>query len=199
MGIFYVLTVIALLVTFILFKKSEKKQNLINQAILSVICYLGFNILICMVFGCLNITTNLLFLSIADLIVAAGLGFKIYKDKGIQSFEIRKRDILGVLICLAIVCYMAVDQYAPLSKTVANASVDACMHYSAATNFADEMKALAKINNTTGYNFKTMQTGAYINTGIFMNIVRSVIPMWEDYVAFKVFETGITALVILAF
>lgn len=199
MGIFYVLTVIAMITTFVLFKKSEKKQNLINHLILSVICYLGFNILVCMVFGCLNITTNLLFLSIADLIVAAGLGFKIYKDKGIQSFEIRKRDCAGALICLVIVCYMAVNQYAPLSKTVANASVDACMHYSAATNFADEMKVLAKINNTTGYNFKTMQTGAYINTGIFMNIVRDIIPSWEDYVAFKVFETGITALVILAF
>ncbi|MBQ7410861.1 MAG: hypothetical protein IJW20_05730 [Clostridia bacterium] len=199
MGIFYVLTVIAMIATFVLFKKSEKKQNLINHLILSVICYLGFNILVCMVFGCLNITTNLLFLSIADLIVAAGLGFKIYKDKGIQTFEIRKRDIAGAIICLLIVCYMAVDQYAPLSKTVANASVDACMHYSAATNFADEMKVLAKINNTTGYNFKTMQTGAYINTGIFMNIVRDIIPGWEDYVAFKVFETGITALVILAF
>ena len=199
MGIFYVLTVIAMLVTFILFKKSEKKQNLVNHAILSVVCYLGFNILICMIFGCLNVTTNLLFLSIADLIVAAGLGFKIYKDKGIQTFEIRKRDIVGALVCLAIVCYMAIDQYTPLSKTVANASVDACMHYSAATNFADEMKVLAKINNTTGYNFKTMQTGAYINTGIFMNIVRSLIPSWEDYVAFKVFETGVTALVILSF
>ena len=34
MGIFYVLTVIALLVTFILFKKSEKKQNLINHLII---------------------------------------------------------------------------------------------------------------------------------------------------------------------
>ncbi len=199
MGIFYVLTVIAMLVTFILFKKSEKKQNLVNHAILSVVCYLGFNILICMIFGCLNVTTNLLFLSIADLIVAAGLGFKIYKDKGIQTFEIRKRDVVGALVCLAIVCYMAIDQYTPLSKTVANASVDACMHYSAATNFADEMKVLAKINNTTGYNFKTMQTGAYINTGIFMNIVRSLIPSWEDYVAFKVFETGVTALVILSF
>ena len=199
MGIFYVLTVIAMIATFVLFKKSEKKQNLVNHLILSVICYLGFNILVCMVFGCMNITTNLLFLSIADLLVAAGLGIKIYKDKAIQSFEIRKRDIFGALICLFIVCHMAVSQYAPLSKTVANASVDACMHYSAATNFADEMKALAKINNTTGYNFKTMQTGAYINTGIFMNIVRDVIPGWEDYVAFKVFETGITALVILAF
>lgn len=199
MGIFYVLTVIAMIATFVLFKKTEKKQNLVNHLILSVICYLGFNILVCMVFGCMNITTNLLFLSIADLLVACGLGFKIYKDKCIQCFEIRKRDIFGVLICLLIVCHMAVSQYAPLSKTVANASVDACMHYSAATNFADEMKALAKINNTTGYNFKTMQTGAYINTGIFMNIVRDVIPGWEDYVAFKVFETGIMALVILSF
>ncbi len=199
MGIFYVLTVIAMITTFVLFKKSEKKQNLISHLILSVICYLGFNIFVCMVFGCMNITTNLLFLSIADLLVACMLGFKIYKDKGIQSFEVRKRDIAGALICLLIVCHMAVSQYAPLSKTVANASVDACMHYSAATNFADEMKALAKINNTTGYNFKTMQTGAYINTGIFMNIVRNVIPDWEDYVAFKVFETGIMALVILAF
>lgn len=152
-----------------------------------------------MVFGVLNITTSLLFLSFANLIVTSGLGFKIYKDKEIQSFEIRKRDFAGALICLVIVCYMAVTQYSPLSKTVANASVDACMHYSAATNFADEMKVLAKINNTTGYNFKTMQTGAYINTGIFMNIVRDIIPSWEDYVAFKVFETGITALVILAF
>ena len=199
MGIFYVLTVIAMIVTFVLFKKTEKKLNLINQLILSMICYLGFNILVCMFFGCMNITTNLVFLSIIDLLIAAGLGFKIYKDKNIQSFEIRKRDIFGVLICLFIVCHMAVSQYAPLSKTVANASVDACMHYSAATNFADEMKALAKINNTTGYNFKTMQTGAYINTGIFMNIVRSVIPSWEDYVTFKVFETAVTALVILSF
>ena len=64
MGIFYVLTVIAMLVTFVLFKKSDKKQNLINMCILSAICYLAFNILICMSFGVLNITTNLLFLSL---------------------------------------------------------------------------------------------------------------------------------------
>ena len=199
MGIFYVLTVLAMLAVFVLVKKSTEKQNLINFCILSAILYLAFNILICMIFGCLNITTNLLFLSIVNLAVAAGIGFKIYKDKEIQKFIIRKRDILGVVICCVIVCYMAVSQYAPLSKTVANASVDACMHYSAATNFADNMKVLAKINNTTGYNFKTMQTGAYINTGIFMNVLRSVVPSLEDYVSFKLFETGVIALNILAF
>lgn len=87
LGIFYLLTVACMLATFVLVKKSDKKVNLVNWAILSIIAYLGFNIMICMIFGNLNIKTNLVFLSIMDLIVSAGLGFKIYKDKEIQSFE----------------------------------------------------------------------------------------------------------------
>ncbi len=199
MGIFYCLTVIAMLASFVLVKKSDKKVNLINWCIISLIAYLAFNIMVCMIFGVLNVTTNLLFLSIVDLVVTAGLGFKIYKDKKIQSFEIRKRDFVGVAIAVIILCYMAVSQYAPLSKTMANASVDACMHYSAATNFADNMKVLSKIDNQTGYNFKTMQTGAYINTGIFMSVVRSIMPEFKDFVTFKIFEMGILLLNVLGF
>ncbi len=198
MGIFYVLTVLAMITTFVIVKKSENKINLISWCVLSLIAYLGFNILVCMIFGVFNITTNLLFLSIVNLIVTAGFGFKIYKDKGIQSFELRKRDFLAVVVAVIIVCYMAVSQYTPLSKTMANASVDACMHYSASTNFADNMKILAKIDNQTGYNFKTMQTGAYINTGILMSVVRSIIPSFKDFVTFKIFEMGIMLLNILA-
>lgn len=197
MEIFYVITVILMLVGFILFKKSENKINLISISILGIIAYLAYNILVCMVFGCIGITTNLLFLSIINLIVAICFGIKIFKDKKVQSFEIRKRDFLAVIICIIIVSYMAVDQYKPLANTVANASVDASMHYSAATNFADNMIVLAKINNTTGYNFKTMQTGAYINTGILMNVLRSF--NVKDYISFKLFEIGIMFVNVLAF
>lgn len=199
MGILYCLTVIAMLVTFVLVRKSDKKLNLISWCILSLVSYLAFNILVCMIFGNLNIKTNLVFLSIINLLVVAGLGFKIYKDKKIQTFEIRKRDFIAVVVAFLIVCYMAVEQYTPLSKTVANASVDACNHYTAATHFADEMIILSKIDNKTGYNLKTMQPGAYINTGIFMSVVRSVLPEFKDYVTFKIFEIGVLALNILAF
>lgn len=195
MGIFYCLTVFAMLITFVLFKKSNEKINLVSWGVITLITYLAFNIAVCMIFGVMNITTNLLFLSIVNLLVTAGFGFKIYKDKFIQSFEIRKRDILAVIISVIIVCYMAVSQYAPLAKTVANASVDACMHYSAATNFADNMKVLSKIDNQTGYNFKTMQSGAYINTGIFMNVMRDL--NFKDFVTFKIFDMGIILLNIL--
>ena len=193
-AIIYILSVIAMITTFILVKKSEEKVNFVNWCVLSGIVYLGFNIAICMIFGTLNITTNLVFLSVVDFIVSLGFGFKIYKDKQIQSFEFRKRDIVAIIICLAIIGYMGKTQYRPLDRTVANASVDVSMHYSAATNFADNMKVLAKIDNRTGYNFTTMQTGAYINTGIFMNIMRILKPGYKEYATFKIFEMAILLL-----
>lgn len=199
MGIFYLLTVLCMLSTFVLVKKSDKKVNLVNWCILSLISYLGFNIMICMIFGNLNVRTNLVFLAIINLIVSAGLGFKIYKDKEIQKFEIRVKDFIAVIICAAIISYIAVDQYVPLSNTVANASVDACNHYIAAVKFADNSIILSKIENNTGYNLKTMQTGAYINTGIFMSVVRNIIPDFKDYQTFKVFEIAVLFLNILAF
>ncbi len=199
MGIFYLLTVVAMLTTFVLVKKSDKKVNLVNWCILSLVSYLGFNIMICMIFGNLNIKTNLIFLSIINLIVSAGLGFKIYKDKEIQKFEIRIKDFIAVIICAGMICYIAVDQYVPLSNTVANASVDACNHYIAGVKFADNSIVLSKIDNQTGYNLKTMQTGAYINTGIFMSVVRSILPGFKDYQTFKLFEIAILFLNILAF
>ena len=39
MGIFYVLTVLAMLAVFVLVKKSTEKQNLINFCILSAIVF----------------------------------------------------------------------------------------------------------------------------------------------------------------
>ena len=100
MGIFYILTVIAMLTSFILVKKSDEKNNLVNTCILSIIAYLAYNILICMVFGVLNITTNLLFLSISNLALCAIFGVKLYKDKKIQKFEIRINNIniIGIKI-----------------------------------------------------------------------------------------------------
>lgn len=199
MGIFYCLTVLIMITTFILFKKSEEKVNLISWIILSAIAYLGYNIAICMIFGTFNITTNLLFLSIVNIIVAFAFSLKIIKDKTIQKFEIRKRDLLGIFICVLILGYMSKSQIRPFDTTVANASVDVSMHYSAATNFADNMKILSKIDNKTGYNFTTMQTGAYINTGIFMSIIRNIRPLYKEYTTFKIFETMVLALNIAGF
>jgi hypothetical protein len=200
MSILYILTTIALLTLFVLIKKSNQKINVVSTIILTLIAYLGYNIAVCFVLGNINLTTNLLCLSIVNLVFIALMSFKLYKDKDIQRFYFNKRDIIGLLIAVIICCMVAKRQYTPLSNTIATASVDGSMHYSAETNFADNMKILSKIDNDTGYNFLTMQPGAYINNGILMNVLRGLTGSDSyDMKAFKLFEIGIYFLNILAF
>lgn len=199
MGIVYLITTICLFIAFLQLKKSDKKLNLITWIIISLILYLGYNILVCFVLGNLNIRTNLLCLTLVNIFVSTVLGMFIVEKKEKQQYFIKGKDILAVVVIILITAFVGIKQYRPLDRTIATASVDGCMHYSAATNFADNMIILSKINNTTGYNFLTMQPGAYINTGILMNVVSNVNPFAKDFVTFKCFEIAIFALNILAF
>lgn len=199
MSIFYLLTTIAMLVTFVLLKKANEKLNIVTWCILALIMYLGLNIAVCMVFGVMGVTTNLLFLSIVNTVIAAVFIIVMVKTKEVQSYTFKWYDFIAVAIICLITCYISVKQYTPLSDTIANASVDASMHYSAATHFADNMKVLSKIDNKTGYNFKTMQTGAYINTGILMAVARELVPSMHDFKIFKIFEVMMFTVNNLAF
>ena len=199
MGIIYIISTIVLFVAFLLIKKSDKDLNLISWIILSFILYLAYNIFVCFVLGAINITTNLLCLTMVNLLVSMMIGLRIINDEKKQKYFINKQDIIAVVLIIGIITFISIDQYRPFDETIATASVDGCMHFSASKNFADNMIILSKIDNTTGYNFLTMQPGAYINTGILMNVVRTVNPDAKDYITYKCFEIGILALNILAF
>lgn len=199
MGIIYIITVIALIVSFILFKKSEKKQNIITWLILSIICYLAYNIFVCMFFGSLNLHTNLLFLSVVNLIVSVALFYLVFKKNLKQEYYLDKTNILPVIFIIGITLFVGITQYKPFEDSIATASVDGAMHYSASANFSNNMIILSKIDNQTGYNFLTMQTGAYINTGIAMNVARSIIgENVKQHITFKACEIFVYMLSILS-
>ena len=199
MGIIYLISTICLFIAFLQFKKTDKKLNLITWIILSVILYLGYNIFVCFVLGNLNIRTNLLSLTMVNICLITILEMFIVENKEKQQYFVKVKDILAVLVIFGITTFIGIKQYRPFDRTIATASVDGCMHYSAATNFADNMIILSKIDNKTGYNFLTMQPGAYINTGLLMNVVRNINPFAKDFVTFKCFEIAIFTLNILAF
>lgn len=199
MGIIYIITTIILILSFLLFKKSDEKQNIVEWIILSIISYLGYNIAICMIFGNLGIHTNLVFLSIVNIIISLLLGYRILKKKEKQEFYFEKKNIVPIILILMISIFVGIVQYKPADYSIATASVDGPMHYSAATHFADEMIILSKIDNKTGYNFLTMQSGAYINCGIQMNIFRSILgENAKDFITFKYFEMEIFTLCALS-
>ena len=199
MGIVYILTTIILILSFLFVKKSEEKQNLIEWIILSIISYLGYNIAVCMIFGAIGIHTNLIFLSIINIIVSVILCYMIFKGKKQQEFYLEKKNVVSVIFILLITVFVGIAQYKPGDYSVATASVDGPMHYSAAIHFADDMIILSKIDNKTGYNFLTMQTGAYINNGIQMKVMRSIFgENAKDFITFKYFEMEIFTLCALS-
>ena len=199
MGIVYILTTIILILSFLFIKKSREKQNIIEWIILSIISYLGYNIAVCMTFGVIGIHTNLMFLSIINIIVSGFFAYLIFKKNKKQEFYLEKKNIIPVIFILLITVFVGIAQYKPADYSVATASVDGPMHYSAAIHFADDMIILSKIDNKTGYNFLTMQTGAYINTGIQMRVMRSILgENAKDFITFKYFEMEIFTLCALS-
>lgn len=199
MGIIYLITAVILVLSFLLLKKSEEKQNITQWIIASIIAFLGYNIAVCMIFGVIGIHTNLVFLSIINLFVSGFFCYKVFKKKERQTFYLEKKNIFPIICILLISIFVGIIQYKPADYSVATASVDGPMHYSAAIHFADEMIVLSKIDNQTGYNFLTMQSGAYINCGIQMKVIRSILgDKAKDFITFKYFEMEIFTLCALA-
>ena len=75
MGILYILTLIILGISFMIFKKTDEKINFIKWLIIYIVSLLGYNILIGMILGLLNITSHIWLLSIINLIFSGILGY----------------------------------------------------------------------------------------------------------------------------
>lgn len=198
MGILYILTLIVLGTSFMMFKKTDEKINFIKWLIIYIVSLLGYNILIGMVLGLLNITSHIWLLSIINILVAIGLAYRVIRYKEMQKYFVRKIDIVGIVIILAIFAVMFVKDLYIFNGDVSHMAVDSAIHYRAAKHYSDNLKIFINVEDKTFFNFNVMQPGAYINDGIFMNILNGITHIDYAYI-YQAFETMIMFLGGLAF
>lgn len=198
MGILYILTLIILGISFMIFKKTDEKINFIKWLIIYIVSLLGYNILIGMILGLLNITSHIWLLSIINLIFSGILGYKAVKNKEFQKYYVRKIDIVGIIIILAIFSVMFVKDLYIYNGNISHMAVDSAIHYRAAKHYADNLKIFINLEDKTFFNFNIMQTGAYINDGIFMNVIHGITKIDYSYL-YQAFETIVLFLGGLAF
>lgn len=198
MGILYIVTLIVLGISFMCFKKSDEKLNFIKWLIIYLVSLLGYNILIGMVLGLLNITSYIWLLSIINLLVSVGLGYKVIKNKEVQKYFVRKTDIVGIVVILAIFVVMFFKDLYIYKGDVTHFAVDSAVHYRAAKHYSDNLKIFINVEDKTFFNFNVMQPGAYINDGIFMNVIHGITKIDYAYI-YQMFETLILFLSGLAF
>ena len=188
MGILYILTIIILGIAFMIFKKSDEKLNFIKWLIIYIVTLYAYNIVIGMVLGLLNITSYIWLLSIINLLVSAGLGYKAIKNKDMQKYFVRKQDIAGIIVALIVFSVMLVKDLYIHKGNVSHMAIDSAVHYRAAKHYSENLKIFINVEDKTLFDFNVMQTGAYINDGIFMNIMHRITGLNHAYL-YQIFET----------
>lgn len=198
MRILYLLSIILLGVGFLGFKKSDEKLNIIKWITIFMISLMGYNITVCMILGLLKITCHLWLLAIINIAFAIALGYKAIKSKDFQKYTASKQDWIGLVILCAIFAVIVVKEIQPQDGGLKYAALDSAIHYRAAKHFSDHLIIFVNCPDKTIFNFNVMQTGAYINDGLLMNVVNGLFGMPEYYV-YEAFDIGILLLSSLAF
>lgn len=188
MEILYILTLIILGICFMLFKKSDEKINFIKWLIIYIVSLLAYNIVIGMILGLLNITSHIWLLSLINLAVSAILSYKVIRYKETQKYFVRKIDIASIVIIFIIFGVMFVKDLYIYNGDISHMAVDSAIHYRAAKHYSDNLKIFINVEDKTFFNFNVMQTGAYINDGIFMNVIHKITGIDYGYI-YQAFET----------
>ena len=198
MEILYILSVIVIAVAFMLAKKSDEKLNFIKWLIIFAVSFLGYNIFLGMVLGLLNITSHLWLLALINLVFSVILGFKAIKKKEIQKYFVNKLSVVGLILIFAIFGVMFFKDLYIHNGDITHRAVDSAVHYRAAKHYSDNLKIFINVDDKTFINFNVMQTGAYINDGIFMRVINGITGMDHCYI-YQAFEVIVLFLSGLAF
>ncbi len=188
MGIFYILSLIVLVVGFLIYKKSDKKLNLIKWGIIAIVSIYAYNITVGMILGLLNITAHIWLLTIINLTFGIIMGAKAIIKRDFQKYEVTKYDIAGLVIILIMFSVMFVKDLYIYKGNISHQAVDSAVHYRAAKHYSENLNLFINLEDKTFFNFNIMQTGAYINDGIFMNVIHSITGLDCSYI-YQIFET----------
>lgn len=188
MGYLYICTLILLGIAFMLFKKSDEKLNFIKWICIFVVGIYAYNISLCMILGVLHITQNIWLLSLINIIIGVILLYKPIRKHEYQKYKCSKLDIIAIAIIFVFFGVMFVKDLYIWNGDISHWAVDSAIHYRAAEHYSKNLNLFVFLEDKTFFNFNIMQTGAYINDGIFMNVIHGITGLEYVYI-YQIFET----------
>jgi len=188
MSYLYICTLMFLGIAFMCYKKSDKQLNFVKWICIFAVGILGYNVTVCMILGVLHIVQNIWLLSAINTIIGAILIYKPIKNREFQKYKCSKMDVVTILLICVVFGVMFVKDLYIFKGDVTHWAIDSAIHYRAAEQYSEELQLFVFAEDKTFFNFNIMQTGAYINDGIFMNVINSITGIEKIYL-FQVFET----------
>ena len=188
MVILYFISVVFLVFSFLVLKKSEKKQSFIKWLAIGITSLYAYNILIGMAIGMLGIRLSMGLLIIFNAVFGILMSFKFFTKKEYQKYYFDKIQVVGLVLIAIVFGVMFVKDLYIFSGDVTHFAVDSAIHYRAAKHYSDYQRIFINIEDRSFFNFNVMQPGAYINDGIFMRAMSSICNIDYAYL-YQMFET----------
>lgn len=195
MNYIYILSSLILLILTILIKKSNNKLNIIINIMFTIVGFLAYQLIICLIFSSLNIPIDFLYISIFNILIT--IVFAIFiKKNGIQKFYFNKIDCIITIVLTILVAFIANKQFDGLEK-IKYFSTDASIHYLASKEFSQNVKLLNETETTQTY--KQMLPMLYTNVGLAFKAIEPIIGEINLYKIYIVFDVLIFWLIGITF
>ena len=195
MKFIYLLSVIFLLVSFLLFKKSNKKESVISSIIYTIGLFYCYNIVIVLISHYLKIDGSLFSLSIFNYLIGSIISLITYKNKEKQKYYFKKEELFVVLIVIFIGLLVSIVRFRGFTA-IAYESGDSSIHYLSAKHFSRELDLLTKTNSVDPMygSFDKQMPISNINGGLLINLLSFIKSYWV-YIGFDIFNFILTSLV----
>ena len=199
MGIIYILTVVILITSFVLTKKSKEKVNIIESIAFSMVLLFCYNAFICYVLTFFAILNKLWIISIINLIISALFLINIVRKKEIQKFELDKIDfIFGAILLLIIMGISFINFGFPFNVNYETS--DPAHHYLNAVEFAENEILLPGIEDRDYIfgRYTNRKNLSYINSGLLMKVLNkniNPIECFNIFVGFGMLTLFLTGMI----
>ena len=181
----YIISILAIFILFLILKKSENKIDILPSVIVTFMCLLAYQVVICLLFSVITIPITLVNLSICNVIFSMLLIFYL-KKKGLQKFSITKTDIIVTFVIMLVASFIIYKDVGNLER-IRYYSTDASIHYISAREFYENDKMLNQTQETE--TSKQMIPIAYINVGILFKAFEPFVGEMNFYKIFLLFDS----------
>lgn len=184
-SVFYLLSNIFLVISFLNYKKSDNKLNLIHWIFISIMLLFCYNAFIALVLSTLYIPVYLISVTICNIIIASIL-IIIKRGKKQEYFKDRK-DIIATIILGCITVIISIFRFG-IPFNIAYETCDPGVHFWTSKDFYEQSFLLNKVTDKTVVNFETRQAASYTNVGLMFKMASPFVDDFNLYIVYILYD-----------
>lgn len=196
MRIIYLVSLVLLFLSLILFKRSDKKSNVIISIIYTSCIIYFFDLIVAAFLSFLNIKNTLFMFSLVNYLISFLLYLinkHKYKKISFQKYYLNKKELICFIIIIVLCLIYGAFRYSFFTSTNYRIS-DATVHFKMSYDYKNYMKLFDKGYFDPFYGFSNSMYGFYVPCGIMMNALP-----FKATVSFNIFNTCFLCLLSLSF